>query len=151
LLRCEAVQTVPQVLCQFSCPTIPLRQLLLEGAVDDFLKYRRELGAKRVQIRMWMVGNREEQRRQVIGGKWRLSGQQFEQHDAHREDIRPAIHLLAGDLLRRHVSRRPEHDVRLGFVARSHLAMPKSMTLTSRSLVIMIFAGLMSRCTTPCW
>lgn len=30
-------------------------------------------------------------------------------------------------------------------------AMPKSMTLTALVLLIMMFAGLMSRCTMPCW
>ncbi len=48
-------------------------------------------------------------------GKGRAAGEHFVQHRAQRIDVAPCVHTAhVFDLLRRHVMRRAEHEIRLG-------------------------------------
>ena len=91
----------------------------------------------------------------ILANKGQLTADQLVEHGAQRIQITARIDALTFDVLRRHVGRRAEELAGGGDVILiGNAAMPKSQRTTlpwSRPVPrIMMFSGLMSRCTTPC-
>ena len=102
----EALKAGSKILGEMTGTAVTVWWVLLEGTVYDFLAHRREILPILGQFRMRIVRDGEEQRRQGVGCKGRLSGQKLEQHDAERENVRPPVHFFPRNLLRGHVRRR---------------------------------------------
>ncbi|BCK70044.1 hypothetical protein Srufu_039970 [Streptomyces libani subsp. rufus] len=93
-------------------------------------------------------------RERGLAGERRPQREEFVEQTAGGVEVGAGVDGLAERLLRGEVLGVPMTMpvwVMVDWAPCSARAMPKSMTLTAPLFVMITFAGLMSRCTMPCW
>ena len=90
---------------------------LAQRPVDDRVERSGHLGVEAARTLGLLAYDVLHQREKVLrprGVEGRHTGHQLVEHDPQREHVAPAIRLLARDLLRRHITRRSDHDAGTG-------------------------------------
>ena len=90
----------------------PAIRLLGEQAGHDLACRHRQVGADLARVPRLRVEDLVDERRDRLARKRPRAGQKLVEHDAQREEIGPAVDLLAPDLLGRHVGRASDHLAR---------------------------------------
>ena len=85
-------------------------RILLQQPEHKAFERRREIASMRRRQLGLIVKNRVRNRDLLIPTKWLSSGEHLVEHDTERPQVRTSVHVLAPDLLRRHIGHRPEAD-----------------------------------------
>ena len=103
-----------QILRHLRRALVALLRVLHHRLHHDVLEVGGHLGDELADRDRVLVQDGVRDRDSLIADEGEPPGQELVHDDPEREEVRPAVHLLPGDLLRRHVGRRPQDGVALG-------------------------------------